>query len=75
MRAKADIVSEPTHYKAGPYECRDVIAALGLDFDLGSAMKYLWRAGRKDGADEVTDLRKAVECIRHAIKRRQEAGR
>jgi hypothetical protein len=71
----ADTVTAPSHYIVGGHECREVIAALGLDFDLGSAFKYIWRAGRKDGADEVTDLRKAVECIEHRIRLLTGAGR
>jgi hypothetical protein len=65
----ADVVEHPPHYKAGPFECRDVIAALGLNFNRGSALKYLWRAGRKQGADEAEDIRKAIECLKHDLKR------
>jgi ubiquinone biosynthesis protein UbiJ len=73
--AVADIITAPSHYIVGGYECREVIAALGLCFDIGAAFKYIWRAGRKDGADEVTDLRKAVECIEHRIRLLTGAGR
>lgn len=67
-----DPVTKPAHYIAGPFECREVIAALGLNFNRGAALKYLWRAGRK--GDELTDLRKARECLDHEI-RRVEAAR
>lgn len=70
----SDPITLPSHYRAGRFECRDVIAALGLNFNRGSAMKYLWRAGRKVGADELTDLRKAAECIAFEI-RQLEAGK
>lgn len=39
-------------------ECRDVIRSLGNDFDLGNALKYLWRAGKKN-TDAREDLLKA----------------
>lgn len=69
VRQSPDPVTAPSHYRVGPYECREVAAALGLNFNRGSALKYLWRAGRKYGTDELTDLRKAVECLTFEIKR------
>ncbi len=48
-------------------ECREVMKALGLyeNFDLGSAFKYLWRAGKKH-ADIAEDLEKAATLIKLA---------
>ncbi len=48
-------------------ECREVMKALGLyeNFDLGSAFKYLWRAGKKH-ADIAEDLEKAATQIKLA---------
>jgi hypothetical protein len=63
----SDPVHRPSHYIAGPFECREVIAELGLSFNLGAAFKYIWRAGKK--GDALTDLRKARECLDHEIKR------
>lgn len=34
-----------------------------LPFRKGSAMKYIYRAGNKQWADEVNDLKKAMEYI------------
>lgn len=70
-----DPVAWPSHYMAGQYECREVVAALGLNFTRGSAFKYLWRAGRKEGADEVQDLRKARACLDHEIGRVERRGK
>lgn len=70
-----DPVAWPSHYMAGQYECREVVAALGLNFTRGSAFKYLWRAGRKEGADELQDLRKARACLDHEIGRVERRGR
>ncbi len=65
----SDPVLRPAHYMAGPFECREVIAELGLNFNLGAAFKYLWRAGKKNGADKAEDLRKAIACIQHELTR------
>ena len=43
-----DAVSHPAHYTADrKYEPRKVIADWGLNFNLGNAVKYVSRAGRK----------------------------
>lgn len=34
---------------------------------LGAAIKYIWRAGRKDPAKRTEDLRKAVEYLQREI--------
>lgn len=56
------------HYRVGGYECIEVVTALGLNFNLGNAMKYLWRAGRKT-ADPAEDLQKAREYIDFELAR------
>jgi hypothetical protein len=54
-----DSIHKPSHYTRGrKYEPKDVIRDWGLNFNLGSAVKYISRAGRKD--DIVQDLMKAV---------------
>ena len=55
--AENDIVKHPSHYCYGKYEPKDVIRDWGLNFNLGSAVKYIARAGRKD--DIIQDLKKA----------------
>ena len=62
----SDNVKHPSHYTEGrKYEPKDVIRDWGLNFNIGSAVKYLSRAGRKD--DIVQDLRKAQEVIQFEI--------
>lgn len=52
-------VDHPPHYnRIAGIECIDVIEH--FPHNIGAAMKYLWRAGLKPGADTVTDLRKAA---------------
>lgn len=66
-----DPVNHPTHYASEakcsgcnePIECIDVVRH--MSFDQGNAMKYLWRAGKKDAT--VQDLKKAVWYIQDMI--------
>lgn len=60
-------ISHPSHYCDGrKYEPRKVIADWKLNFNLGNAIKYLSRAGRK--GDKVEDLRKAIQYIEFEIE-------
>lgn len=62
-----DVVSHPSHYTEGrTYEPRKVIADWGLNFNLGNAVKYLSKAGRK--GDKIEDLRKAIQYIQFEIE-------
>lgn len=62
-------VDHPKHYNSNGsgIECIDVVE--WMPFNIGNAMKYLWRCDHK-GAD-VEDLEKAVWYIQREIKRRQ----
>lgn len=62
----SDNIKHPSHYAEGrKYEPKDVIRDWGLNFNLGSAVKYISRAGRKD--DIVQDLKKAQQFIQFEI--------
>lgn len=63
-------MTRPNHYRPGPYEAIKVIDAWDLNFNLGNVVKYVSRAGRKDGADPVEDLRKARQYLDFEIARR-----
>jgi hypothetical protein len=56
--AQAREAIDPLHYTATRVEPIDVIEAWGLGFNLGNAVKYIARAGRKD--DRRADLIKAA---------------
>lgn len=63
-----DLVFHPGHYCEGrKYEPIKVIQDWGLNFALGSAVKYIARAGRKD--DAIQDLEKAMQYIEFEIER------
>ena len=59
-----DAVNHPSHYNIGNIEAIDVIEDWNLDFSLGSAVKYICRAGHKDGNTKLQDLQKASWYIR-----------
>lgn len=70
---RADDPTTPSYYGDGTYEVMKVIEAWGLGFKLGNAVKYIARAGKKDPAKEVEDLRKAREYLRRRIGQLLEA--
>jgi hypothetical protein len=68
---KNDPVNHPKHYtshKSG-VECITVIEH--MNFCIGNAVKYLWRADEK-GAP-IEDLHKAIWYIQREISRREKA--
>lgn len=58
-----DAATDPGHYKHGAVECWEFAGAMG--FLLGSATKYLYRAGYKD--DAAQDIGKAKKFIEREI--------
>lgn len=65
-----DMIHHPSHYCYSKYEPKDVIRAWGLNFNLGNAVKYIVRAGRKD--DILQELNKAKQYIEFEIEAIQE---
>lgn len=63
-----DMINHPPHYTSHPsgVECLTITRHMG--FNLGNAVKYIWRADLKGAA--IDDLRKAVFYIEDEIKRR-----
>ncbi len=55
-----DLVNHPPHYTAHPsgVECIEISEA--LPFCLGNALKYIWRAGQKEGVSREQDIWKAI---------------
>ena len=56
-----DNVNHPAHYGGADnaYEAIKVIEAWNLDFCLGNVIKYISRAGKKEGNSLIQDLEKA----------------
>ena len=57
----------PDYYDAGGRQLIDLLE--GMQFSRGSAVKYLVRAGHKNPATELEDLRKAAWYIQREITR------
>lgn len=68
-KSAADPVNNPKHYTSHPsgVECIQVTEHMG--FNLGNAVKYIWRCDLKNDAP-IEDLEKAIWYIRREIARR-----
>lgn len=68
-KPKQSTVDHPPHYRNSPsgVECIDVVE--WMPFNIGNAVKYLWRAPYK-GGDE--DYRKAIWYIQRELARIEE---
>jgi len=70
---EVDMVNHPPHYTSHPsgVECLEITRH--MNFNLGSALKYIWRADLKGNA--IEDLEKAVFYLRDEIaKLRRTSG-
>lgn len=61
-------ISHPKHYTYGEYEPKDVIRGWSLNFNLGNVVKYIVRAGQKEGNTILDDLRKARQYLDFEIE-------
>lgn len=59
----------PDHYKRFPVEVIEITEH--LNFCRGNAVKYIARAGAKDPAKEIEDLRKSIWYLEREIQRLQ----
>lgn len=69
----ADMVNKPPHYRGHPsgIECIQITEHMG--FNLGNAVKYIWRCDLKK--DAIEDLEKAKWYLEREIaKRKQETS-
>ena len=70
-----DMVNHPPHYTSDPSGVECIEITRHRNFNVGNAIKYLWRAGLKkdaeliDNTKTIEDLRKAIFYIEDEIKR------
>ena len=64
-----DAVNHPSHYMSHPSGVECIQVTEHLNFCIGNAIKYLWRAGLKDGNSDIQDLKKAAWYIEREIAR------
>lgn len=73
MSKKNDPVNHPRHYTEHPSGVECIEITEHMNFCLGNAIKYIWRADLK--ADAIEDLRKAVWYLSREITKREKAAR
>lgn len=65
--AKGNMIDSPKHYvSSNGIEAIDVIESFDLNFNLGNAVKYILRSGKKWNREE--DLQKALWYINREIQ-------
>lgn len=76
MQEDQDMVHEPPHYQFGKFSARMIIELVGktyksasVFYHVGNALKYLMRAPRKNGLE---DLKKAKQSVEFAIENWEE---
>jgi hypothetical protein len=73
--AAPDMVSHPPHYTSDPSGVECIQITRHRNFNVGNAIKYLWRNGLKEDPDksarakQIEDLRKTVFYVQDEIKR------
>jgi hypothetical protein len=66
-----DPVNSPAHYTSHPSGIECIEVTEHMNFCIGNAVKYLWRADLKGGTE---DLKKAKWYIERELKRRGQNG-
>ena len=64
-----DVINHPAHYTSDPSGIECIEITRHRNFNIGNAIKYLWRAGLKDGNSNIQDLKKTVWYVQDEIKR------
>lgn len=74
MSKKTDMVNHPPHYNSHPsgVECIEIVRH--MTYNIGTAIKYLWRAGLKEGRGKqidktIEDIEKAIWYLRDEVAR------
>ena len=68
-KADNSLLIRPDYYNPdSSYEPRKVIKAWGLDWNLGNALKYIARCGKKANNSKLIDLEKAMTYIGFEIE-------
>ena len=67
-QVESDDVNHPKHYTSHPSGVECIAITEHFGFNVGNAIKYLWRAGLKTD-DPITDLEKAAWYVAREIQR------
>lgn len=63
----------PDHYRSHPSGVEAITITEHFNFCIGNAIKYLWRAGKKDSSSTLEDLKKARWYVDREIQRLEPA--
>lgn len=71
MPSVGDPIDHPLHYNQHPSGVECITITEHMNFNLGNAIKYIWRAGLKveTNMGTITDLSKAVWYLEREITR------
>lgn len=61
MSEAVDMVNKPPHYAGNRWEAIEIIEALGNQFRLGNALKYIFRHKMKNGEEDLKKARWYLE--------------
>jgi hypothetical protein len=67
----SDPVNNPPHYTSDPSGIECIEITRHRNFNIGNAIKYLWRSGLKNEQTQIEDLEKAIFYIQDEISRLQ----
>ena len=67
-------VSHPKHYTSDPSGVECITITRHRNFNIGNAIKYIWRAGLKDSDAQIQDIDKAIWYLRDEKKRLLKLG-
>lgn len=62
------VVNHPQHYNAHPSGIECIEITEHMNFNMGNATKYIWRAGLKS-EEPITDIQKAIWYLEREIAR------
>ncbi|WP_139933816.1 DUF3310 domain-containing protein [Listeria monocytogenes] len=69
---KKDDIYHPNHYTSGGIEPIQYIQSHNMNYEKGNVIKYITRAGKKEGESEIKDLKKAQNYIQLLITKLEE---
>jgi hypothetical protein len=65
MEKMMEEVNHPSHYQGKTFEAIDIIEDYELNFNMGNAIKYILRCGKK--GCKKTDIEKAIWCLQREL--------
>lgn len=68
LKAK-ETVDHPKHYNTNPSGVECITVVEHMSFNLGNAIKYIWRAGDKGKFEE--DIKKAIWYLNRELERKK----